>query len=901
MRAAWNRWAVALRIARRGALRSWGQSLLIMALVAVPVAGLAGAAVFLPSTRSTLAERIQNDLGHAQAKLTVVGTPADKVEQGVEGGYDYSTSGTGTQSAAVDPRSVIPSVELLPVASGAGTFRTEQGAVSLTVQTGATWDPSLDGGPYVLLSGRRPAAPDEILVSPAALTRLGAHIGGSIDLLQPWARRLTVVGTERDRSLPSDAETVFAATSVLPAVTDATGLTYYAPDTPIDWPTIERLNAAGTTVFSRAVVLHPPVLPPSRQYGESGFPPVTAALIAIGCAFALIEVALLAGAAFAVGARLQQRLLATVASVGGEAAALRQIVTASGVVLGALGGLAGILIGVAGALVLMHLTDDGSWTRYPGVHIEWPLLAGILLFGVLVGWASALVPARAAAKIDVVRALRGARIPQRVGRTPVLGIVLLITGVVMTLAGGGVLLATLQSKDGSSTAQQLGAIGLVGGGPVIAQIGVVLCAGLVLRGVTRLLTRAPLPARMAARDTSRNLGRAVPAVAAVMSTVFLASFAMCIANTASIDSATQYSWSAARIGDADIPVLGRATEYPTAQDADAAVSVIRHDLPVARIATVAQSRQDEATAKPSAMKKDALPVVRFPDTPICSARAGRDPADLRCGPFTANGGSGINAQNFVSIGDLDALALTLGHAPSAAAAAALERGDAVALRSDLAPGGDATLDWFTPKQLTTVDVQTAKPVRSTRIATIVDLPAHPVPGIGAPDIAVRAYPDILLDAPPLDPTAAGGPPPVVLDANGFLATFDDEAIDTLLAAHAARGTAMLMIRYLGGGAFGDIAPDATALAFREAEAFVVTAAFAAPDAPSETVHDLVAAWAPVEAISMGMYGNFTNAVTPDIVPRMYPPATADRLARAKAVWDPGNLFSRNHNVVPAAR
>jgi FAD/FMN-containing dehydrogenase len=32
---------------------------------------------------------------------------------------------------------------------------------------------------------------------------------------------------------------------------------------------------------------------------------------------------------------------------------------------------------------------------------------------------------------------------------------------------------------------------------------------------------------------------------------------------------------------------------------------------------------------------------------------------------------------------------------------------------------------------------------------------------------------------------------------------------------------------------------------------------------------------------------------------MYPPATLERLRAVKAVWDPGNLFRRNHNIRPA--
>ena len=123
-------------------------------LIAAPIVGLSAAAVVLPSSQSTLQERIEDTLGHAQAKLTVVGGPKDGVEQGVEGGYDYqTTSGMETEDQTrVDPRTVLPAgTRVLRIGSASATFALGQGAVSLGVETGPTWDPVLDGGPYALL------------------------------------------------------------------------------------------------------------------------------------------------------------------------------------------------------------------------------------------------------------------------------------------------------------------------------------------------------------------------------------------------------------------------------------------------------------------------------------------------------------------------------------------------------------------------------------------------------------------------------------------------------------------------------------------------------------------------------------------------------------------------------
>ncbi|WP_375407252.1 hypothetical protein [uncultured Amnibacterium sp.] len=725
MRGARARWAVALRIARRSALASWGRSLLIVTLIAVPIIGLSAGAVVLPSLQSTLEERIQGNLGHAQAKLTVVDNTGRAIQQGREGGYSFDESKPdGKDLPTVDPRTVLPAgTRTIAVTTGAATFATPKGETSLVTVTGETWDPSLDGGPYELLSGRRPTADDEVLLSPAALSRLGADVGGTVEMLQPTARTLRVVGTSRDRSLPTSTQSVFGAESLLP-VAESVPDTFYVPTARIGWPVIEKLNAeAGTTVLSRTAVVQPSAYAQRYDGFGSSFWDVnfgTSLVVAMALAFAVLEVALLAGSAFLVGARLQQRSLATVASVGADRSVLRRIVTANGVVLGGVGGVAGVGLGIVGAVVFMRVTDDGAWTRYPGLHLWWPLLIGIAVFGVVVGWIAALVPARAASRFDIVRALRGARTPQKVGKRPVVGVVLLIAGIVLTLLGGVALVAAQKLIGPSGTLPQIGAAALLCGGPVLAQLGVLLCSGLMLRGVSSLLRRAPLAARLAARDTSRNLGRAVPAVASVMTTVFIAAFVMCIANSASIMGAVTYYWTLAKPGSA---VSYISSDDPTSTTADRWSTVLRHDLPVDRMQVIGQTLQGTDDPTPSNRHRDALAVVRVKDS-ICPEPS-FTASDTRCGPYSATGGTSYSSQYPLVVGDESALALLLGHAPSTQAVTTLRDGGVVALRTGLVHGSRVQLDWFTPKQLAN-GVESATPVRSKAIPAVVDLPTHAV-------------------------------------------------------------------------------------------------------------------------------------------------------------------------------
>lgn len=78
-----------------------------------------------------------------------------------------------------------------------------------------------------------------------------------------------------------------------------------------------------------------------------------------------------------------------------------------------------------------------------------------------------------------------------------------------------------------------------------------------------------------------------------------------------------------------------------------------------------------------------------------------------------------------------------------------------------------------------------------------------------------------------------------------------------------------MARWLG-GASGDAHPDATAIAFRDAEAFVVVAGFVMPGAPQRAADELQAALRPVADLSAGTYGSFSSSVAPGLAERTYP-------------------------------
>lgn len=169
-----------------------------------------------------------------------------------------------------------------------------------------------------------------------------------------------------------------------------------------------------------------------------------------------------------------------------------------------------------------------------------------------------------------------------------------------------------------------------------------------------------------------------------------------------------------------------------------------------------------------------------------------------------------------------------------------------------------------------------------------------LPGVQAVEVAPCAYVDLLEERPTPPP---GMELPQIADANGWFADLSDEVVDEIVAAYEAAGGQMLLVRWLG-GAFGDVDPAATAIAFRDAEAFVVGAALVFPGSPEGELDRVAAVLGGLARHSRGAYGNFTNDVGGGLVERMYPPATLARLREVKRAWDPGNLFSRNHNISP---
>lgn len=497
-------------MAARDARRSPGRSLLVVALIALPVFALSAGDVLYRTMQLSPSEQADRDLGRADALVHWRG--GGTVKQAPDGQSGESTGAGNTATPAASALiGLLPSgARIITSSQASSSWQSAYGIKTLQLSDLPYQDEAVSGL-YTQSDGRAPVRPDEVALTPALARSTGRTIGQT--LTEVRSRQVyRVVGIVKDRYRRS-TETAFLAPATLTGRSTGPGDVgrswYVTAPRPISWPDVRRLNTSGYWVASREVILHPPARTEVPLYVEQDQPPQgnrssAIAIAAVLAGMILLEIILLAGPAFAVGARRARRTLALVAAVGGTRADLRNVVLAGGVVLGVVGGLAGIVIGSALALALLP-TAARLGDQVPG-HLDFrPLeLGATVAVSVVTGLLAAWLPARAAARTDVLAALRGRRGTTRTAkRVPAIGAVATATGAVVAIGGS--------AATGNLAVLLMGA--------VIAELGLIACVPAILGLVGRAARWLPLAGRIAVRDTSRNRSAAASAVAAVMAAV----------------------------------------------------------------------------------------------------------------------------------------------------------------------------------------------------------------------------------------------------------------------------------------------------------------------------------------------------------------------------------------------
>lgn len=767
---------VALRLAARNARRSLGRSILIVAMMAIPVAGMSAAVVVVASSTPSDRELVDLHFADATAIMEVAGAPGEGWAQQVRAPIAGSASPAETPGEAeavgapVDPRDAVEG-RVIAVSSLYSGIRSGDSIRQAEAIVGNVFVPEL-AGRYDLVEGAAPRGDGEIAINVAVADALSIEVGETVEVLAT-GEPATVTGIGRDAHADSSQLTFFGSPATLGLTDNADsapfGTLYYALDATLDWDDVLALNERGIVATSPAVILGEGPFPgaleesPWSAFGLNG---VVLGLAALIGGFLLVQVILLAGAAFMVGARQQQRSLAVMASVGAENRVLRSVVTANGVVLGVVGAVLGIGLGIGAAALVMLVTRNGSALQYPGFHLD-PILLGVVGLAVIgSGWVAAAIPARVATRIDVVSALRGARRPvvaRRGARRLAVAVTLVGVGSVL---GGGLGLAVVRGLDEYPAELDVLSIMAIGFGAVVMQVGVLLALPSVLRALARIAARLGASVRLAARDTARNSGRTVPVAGAVMSTVFVATFTLTAIGA--IEAENEQTWVFATPENSLVVPARSLDETSGLQVRDNLDEVVAGVAGIAEapavvvegVPTVEFWGADPDTGAPVIPPAGSTSVIVLPnDTQVCPLNmpgAAPDAADTsdewrarladdpRCEDRVAQAniiGTGNSVVDTIRVGDREALEAAIGEPLSDEAIDALESGHAVATAPELTRDGEVTIQWLDAPTIAHEGLASAAhdPVRTTTIPAVVHSPSAPLAGsvLMAPATAER--------------------------------------------------------------------------------------------------------------------------------------------------------------------
>ncbi|MEL7976703.1 ABC transporter permease [Isoptericola sp. F-RaC21] len=515
-----GRWRVALRYGWRDARRNKGRTTLVAVMVALPVAIGSFATTALWSAQETPETMAQRALGpDLQAAVTLTEMPIDQTPDG----SGFGSTGQGDDdpfeprpAAAVeaDLTAALPRDDrLVPVVRALdGGFDVHGKDGQLTaygILQGDLTDPDLAGA-FPLDDGALPSD-GEVALAASTADQLGLAVGDPVTLTRGGSD-VEIVATvsgllahdaAQSTTLLFPASGPLTAPAELPS-DDGEGdgdwtQWFVAGDEPVTWDDVLELNRLGVVVTSRDVLFDPPPDEAVPYYG--GMPATSTAdqidqwaPFAAVAAVALLEVVLLIGPSFAVGARRSARSLAVIAAAGGTRRTLRAVVLGTGVVIGVGASAVGAVVGVGAAALVVTLLTEAA------LAILWPPVVAIVAVGVLLAAGAAWLPARRASRADVVAVLAGRRGETSYRRWPV------VAGTAVGAAGFAAAVAA------GLAGQALG----VAGGAVVGELGLVLACGGVVGALGRLAGRLPLSWRFALRDAARNRGRTAPALAAVL-------------------------------------------------------------------------------------------------------------------------------------------------------------------------------------------------------------------------------------------------------------------------------------------------------------------------------------------------------------------------------------------------
>ncbi|MFJ2620994.1 FtsX-like permease family protein [Glutamicibacter sp. NPDC087344] len=529
-----------MRLAWRDIVRNSRRSVLIVALIALPIAVMTAALVVGMSRIPTAEQTITRELGTTQGRISTDYLGNGAVRQGPWGALGLvEFEDTGAQpSATAAFEDLLPSdYQILPLSHVASVIPQTNSDLYVATTIGDVLNPAFDGK-YELLDGRSAQAQNEVLASTGLLKAFDLRLGDDLDTA---AGTFTLVGTLRNKTVDDYWPQIYFAPDQLPAVftqsADAEEYYLVGSQEPT-WALVEQLNERGLVLTSGSFALS------SEESHTQWLTPVftqfdASSGVLIGF-LALTEVGLLAGAAFAVGTRKQQRELALLAVIGTETSTLQKIVTASGLWLGLFAGTFAALIGIGAGLSFVGYRLLQGSASYVGLRIPWWWIIAMIALAVIAGVCAAFLPARAVARQASLAKVRSTATQKESQKPLRIGLALLP---IVLLLFGSALAVNAWSRKYSVTTEAQDIIGLLTVlGTVALLASLLLLSGTFIRFFAANSTRWPLVPRLAARDSARHLGRSIPAVAAVLAATTLSGALLVLTASTERMNHENYTW-----------------------------------------------------------------------------------------------------------------------------------------------------------------------------------------------------------------------------------------------------------------------------------------------------------------------------------------------------------------------
>ncbi|WP_329448056.1 FtsX-like permease family protein [Streptomyces sp. NBC_01426] len=499
-------------------------------MIALPIVGVSAVDLTTRSAALTVDETLSRRIGTADAMFSNsdMGVPVYQKPNGESfapvGGYSSWDPSARDDGKDPLPSALPPGARSVKDSKGHAKVRTTHGLLDIRLRELDTADPLVEGI-LTLKRGRLPAAPGEIIATDAFLKDSGFFVGSQVTP-RGSSRALRIVGAyelpsalqEREATAPPGTLLTPLDKELRAAGTDGVSIddTYLVKvgGEGFTWNMVKAANAKSVVVVSRAVNLNPPAdsdVPFYEQQKEegrfdksTGMRTVEMTILATVVGLAMLEICLLAGPAFAVGARRSRRQLGLVGANGGDRRHIRAIVLSGGLVIGAASAVVGLVLGGALTLGLRPVLEEYLGLRWGGFEVRPLELLGIALLAVVTGLLASIVPAITASRQTVLASLTGRRGVRKANR------VLPFIGLLAVAAGAGIALYGAVSDTGTV---------VVGGGSALAELGVVALTPTLVGLFGRLGRWLPLSPRLALRDAVRNRGRTAPAVAAVLAAV----------------------------------------------------------------------------------------------------------------------------------------------------------------------------------------------------------------------------------------------------------------------------------------------------------------------------------------------------------------------------------------------